>query len=267
MKSATRKRINRFMALCLVLLACLVLSATAFADPKAAKKFAREGAKAYGDGDYDTALAKFSQAYEADANPALLYNMGRVYENKAEFSEAIAQYTRFVTSPDVDQDARADAMERIKTLGEVLELTGAQKPAAKAPAPSKAAKASAPKLAAGQCVDLNKADVKELTKLTGVGESTARKIADLRAKKGGFKSPEEIMEVSGIAEGKYAKMKDGICPFGAPSAQPPKAPAANPAQAPKSSAAPKAAAAPAQPSKAPAANPAPAKKDLPVLEI
>lgn len=266
MKSATRKRITRLMALCLVLLACIVLSATSFADPKTAKKFAREGAKAYGDGDYDTALAKFSQAYEADANPALLYNMGRVYENKAEFSEAIAQYTRFVTSPDVDQDARADAMERIKTLGEVLELTGAQKPAAKAPASSKTAKPSAPKLAAGQCVDLNKADVKELTKLTGVGESTARKIADLRDKKGGFKSPDEIMEVSGIAQGKYAKMKDGICPFGAPSAQTPK-PAAAAAQTPKAPAAPQAAAAAAQAPKAPAAAPAPAKKDLPVLEI
>ena len=40
MKSTIAKRMNKLLSLCLVLFACLALSATAFADPKTAKKYA-----------------------------------------------------------------------------------------------------------------------------------------------------------------------------------------------------------------------------------
>ena len=89
MKSTIAKRMNKLLSLCLALFACLALSATAFADPKTAKKYAREATKAYADGNYELALAKFEQAYAEDANPALLYNMGRVYENQANFDALI----------------------------------------------------------------------------------------------------------------------------------------------------------------------------------
>lgn len=261
MKSTIAKRMNKLLSLCLVLFACLALSATAFADPKTAKKYAREATKAYADGNYELALAKFEQAYAEDANPALLYNMGRVYENQANFDAAIESYKRFVVSPDVDQDARADALDRIKTLNEVIALTRT---------PSKSSKSSTkPVLAEGSCVNINTADATELTKLPRVGDSTAQKIIDLRSQKGAFKANTELMEVSGIGEKTYAKLEKDLCPLGGANPAPVAAPVA-PAVAPKAA---KVAPAPQQAKAAPAAKVAPAapaatpKKDLPVLEI
>ena len=261
MKSTIAERMNKLLSLCLVLFACLALSATAFADPKTAKKYAREATKAYADGNYELALAKFEQAYAEDANPALLYNMGRVYENQANFDAAIESYKRFVVSPDVDQDARADALDRIKTLNEVIALTRT---------PSKSSKSSTkPVLAEGSCVNINTADATELMKLPRVGDSTAQKIIDLRSQKGAFKANTELMEVSGIGEKTYAKLEKDLCPLGGATPAPVAAPVA-PAVAPKAA---KVAPAPQQAKAAPAAKVAPAapaatpKKDLPVLEI
>ena len=264
MKSTIAKRMNKLLSLCLVLFACLALSATAFADPKTAKKYAREATKAYADGNYELALAKFEQAYAEDANPALLYNMGRVYENQANFDAAIESYKRFVVSPDVDQDARADALDRIKTLNEVIALTRT---------PSKSSNSSksstTPVLADGSCVNINTADATELMKLPRVGDSTAQKIINLRSQKGAFKANTELMEVSGIGEKTYAKLEKDLCPLGGATPAPVAAPAA-PAIAPKAA---KVAPTPQQAKVAPAAKVSPAapaatpKKDLPVLEI
>lgn len=255
MKSTIAKRMNKLLSLCLVLFACLALSATAFADPKTAKKYAREATKAYADGNYELALAKFEQAYAEDTNPALLYNMGRVYENQANFDAAIESYKRFVVSPDVDQDARADALDRIKTLNEVIALTRT---------PSKSSKSSTkPVLAEGSCVNINTADATELMKLPRVGDSTAQKIIDLRSQKGAFKANTELMEVSGIGEKTYAKLEKDLCPLGGATPAPVAAPVA-PAVAHKAA---KVAPAPQQAKVAPAAPAATPKKDLPVLEI
>lgn len=61
-----------------------------------------------------------------------------------------------------------------------------------------------------QKIDLNTADVSQLTTLTGVGESKALAIIAYREENGPFTSIEDIMNVPGIKEGTYEKIKDKI---------------------------------------------------------
>jgi len=56
-------------------------------------------------------------------------------------------------------------------------------------------------------LNLNKAEVEQLTLLPGVGESRARAIVALRTKLGSFKRVEQIIEVKGIGEAALAKMR------------------------------------------------------------
>ena len=60
-------------------------------------------------------------------------------------------------------------------------------------------------------VDLNSADSEELQSLSGIGPSKASAIIEYREKYGAFVALEEIMEVPGIGEGIFAKIKDYIC--------------------------------------------------------
>jgi competence protein ComEA len=64
--------------------------------------------------------------------------------------------------------------------------------------------------ARGGLVNINTATLAELDTLPGVGPSTAQKILDYRAANGPFGRIEEIMEVSGIGEGKFEQMKELI---------------------------------------------------------
>ena len=59
-------------------------------------------------------------------------------------------------------------------------------------------------------VDLNTAGMEELDTLPGIGESLARRIIAYREANGPFGSIEEIMEVSGIGEAKFAELEDRV---------------------------------------------------------
>lgn len=56
-------------------------------------------------------------------------------------------------------------------------------------------------------ININIAGVNELVKLPGIGEKTAEKIVQLRNERGKFKRLEEIMDVKGIGEVKFNKIK------------------------------------------------------------
>ena len=63
------------------------------------------------------------------------------------------------------------------------------------------------KPAAIQKVNINKADLKTLTTLKGIGDKRAKAIIKYRNKSGPFKSPEDIMQVEGIGEDIFKKNK------------------------------------------------------------
>lgn len=59
-------------------------------------------------------------------------------------------------------------------------------------------------------VNINKATKEELMTLPGVGESRAESIIKYREEQGSFQKIEDIMQVSGIKEGLFDKIKDLI---------------------------------------------------------
>ena len=59
-------------------------------------------------------------------------------------------------------------------------------------------------------ISLNNATISELMTLSGIGESKAKAIIEYREKNNGFKSIEELKNVSGIGNSTYEKIKDKI---------------------------------------------------------
>lgn len=65
-------------------------------------------------------------------------------------------------------------------------------------------------LPAGTIININTAMAGDLTRLPGIGEVMAERIIEYRTKQGGFKSTEELMNVKGIGEKKFEKIKEHV---------------------------------------------------------
>jgi competence protein ComEA len=59
-------------------------------------------------------------------------------------------------------------------------------------------------------ININTATSKELETLTGIGEITAQRIIDYRLENGNFQTVEDIKNVTGISDNKFANIKDDI---------------------------------------------------------
>jgi competence protein ComEA len=56
-------------------------------------------------------------------------------------------------------------------------------------------------------VDINEAEVAELSKLPGIGEQVAKRIVAYRKENGPFEKAEELMNVRGIGEKSFLKLQ------------------------------------------------------------
>ena len=74
---------------------------------------------------------------------------------------------------------------------------------------SMASAEQAEKSAAGAAaaINLNSATVEQLEALPGIGPKTAQLIVEYRQKSGGFKKVEELMNIKGIGEKSFLKLK------------------------------------------------------------
>jgi competence protein ComEA len=84
---------------------------------------------------------------------------------------------------------------------------GGRKPSAAAPTAKPAA-----------MVNINTATAAEFEQLPGIGAKTAARIVDYRQKKGPFKKIEELMNVQGIGEKSFLKLRPQLTVGGKPEA-------------------------------------------------
>ena len=66
------------------------------------------------------------------------------------------------------------------------------------------------KAAPGEIIEINSADSAKLTRIRGIGPSFAMRIMRYRDRLGGFYSKEQLKEVFGVDDTKYAEIKNGI---------------------------------------------------------
>lgn len=70
--------------------------AAADADDGRARELFMQGDRAYAEGDYETALEAFEQAYALSGRHALLYNMANAHERLAEYDKALDKLRKFL---------------------------------------------------------------------------------------------------------------------------------------------------------------------------
>jgi competence protein ComEA len=90
----------------------------------------------------------------------------------------------------------------------VIGLVAASVSAQDAAKPS--AKAMTSSASSGTPLNLNTATVAQLETLPGIGKSTAERILEYRQKNGGFKKVEDLMNVRGVGEKSFLKLKSLI---------------------------------------------------------
>jgi len=88
--------------------------------------------------------------------------------------------------------------------------------------PAAAAKAAKPSAQSGTIVNLNTATQAQLETLPGIGAKAAERILEYRQKNGQFKKIEDLMNVKGIGEKSFLKLKPllTVTEKGAPSGDP-----------------------------------------------
>jgi len=103
-----------------------------------------------------------------------------------------------------------------RTLIAALALVGlVTVPAALAAQGKPPARSSSAKPALTGTININTASASDLERLPGIGAKTATRIVEYRQKNGGFKKIEDLMNVRGIGEKAFLKLRPQITAGGA----------------------------------------------------
>ncbi len=130
-----RARIGVFFLSCLLLSAAVTHDRPALAQaPAAADEEKRQGDDAMVALRYEEALAHYRRAYEANKNPALLYNMGRAHEGLSDFPNALDALEEFAEKAPPEMKARVpkldslinDVRSRVSTVIVSAPIAGAE---------------------------------------------------------------------------------------------------------------------------------------------
>ncbi|MGY1451711.1 helix-hairpin-helix domain-containing protein [Streptomyces sp. SS8] len=104
-------------------------------------------------------------------------------------------------------------LNRARPLADGEQIVVGEPPTeAAAPGPPAAGAVAGGGPAAGGPVSLNSATAEQLDALPGIGPVMAQRIIDHRTEHGGFSSVEELREVSGIGERRFAELKPLVVP-------------------------------------------------------
>lgn len=76
--------------------------------------------KLYEDKKLEEALDHFKRAYEIKPEPKLLFNMGIISERLGKLEDAVGFYDKFVVSPDVTLELRAQGQKRLDILRPIV---------------------------------------------------------------------------------------------------------------------------------------------------
>jgi tetratricopeptide (TPR) repeat protein len=82
--------------------------------PERARKLAAEGREAHEAGDYDRAIAAFTEANALAPSPALLFNLAQAYRLKGNCDDAAVMYRRYLATVP-PEDARVIAQGHLET--------------------------------------------------------------------------------------------------------------------------------------------------------
>ena len=110
----------------------------------------------------------------------------------------------------LQEDADLTAINQAEKVTDGMKVRVYTKEEAKELTQSVSSDVSADGNGAGKKININNAEQSELTELSGIGSARAADIIAYRTEHGRFQSIEEIMNVSGIKESTFQKIKDQI---------------------------------------------------------
>ena len=110
-----------------------------------------------------------------------------------------------VTSVNLAMQLSDGAQIVVAAKGERTEAAGGTGQASRGAAGNPGATSSADK------ININTAAADDLMRIPGIGEAKAALIISYRSEHGSFSKPEDLMQISGIKEGIFARIKDYIC--------------------------------------------------------
>ena len=106
------------------------------------------------------------------------------------------------------------------SLVALVVVLGAQSVSGQTPAASKPGSGGEPRARTAAVVNLNTATAADLEHLPGIGAKTAARIVEYRTRKGPFRKIEELMNVQGVGEKSFLRIRQQLTVSGtAPASQ------------------------------------------------